>query len=156
MIEIDHQKIILIEDNNLKANDIIEFLKENSAFDFDIVLKDSYRNGLKELFTNNYDLLLLDMSLPTRDEYQSSVNQGYEKFGGYAIMKELKRKNKELPVILITMFKEFGGGSNFLNLEELDNICKDEFADFYLDYVFYSSQEGNWKEKLTKIIKQLK
>lgn len=147
-------KILIIEDDKLKAEEVINFVETNFSGKCSIDLCDSYRSGLRRIMKEKFDLLLLDMSLPTRSTSNSS-NQGYERFGGYAILNEMKRKKKTIPTILITMYKEFGGKGNFIDLKTLSNLCKDSFDPFFIDSVFYSSGEDGWKEKLITFINKL-
>lgn len=144
-------KILFIEDNKTKANDIKAYV-ESIDSNFTITIKESLTSGLKELFINTYDLLLLDMSLPTREGLLNNSIQNFEQLGGFKIMSEMKRKNKKIPTILITMFSEFGIGKSFMNIDELNSMLENNFNDFYEGIVFYSSREDNWKVNLKKYI----
>ncbi|SMC33634.1 response regulator [Moheibacter sediminis] len=144
------KNILLIEDNRTKANDIKKFLEEYSPFN--IIIKESLTSGLRELFSKEYDLLLLDMSLPTREGALNNTINNFEQLGGHRILSEMKRKNKQIPTALITMFSEFGIGESFLNIEDLDEKLNKNFPSFYKGYIFYSSQEDNWKNNLKLII----
>jgi CheY-like chemotaxis protein len=61
-------KILFIEDHPRKQAQIIEFLRSQFA-DLEIVTKNAYNSGLRELISNhaNYDILLLDISMPNYD-----------------------------------------------------------------------------------------
>lgn len=140
-------KILFIEDNRTKAEDVSLFISENYP-KISFVIKESFASGLRELFRKEYDLLFLDMSIPTRDGDANSLINNFEQLGGYQILSEIKRKKKQIPTILITMFNDFGVNSSFINLEEINEICINEFSEFYLGAVFYTSRENSWKEKL--------
>lgn len=143
--------ILFIEDNRAKADDVSLFMNENyPEINFDI--KESFTSGLRELFKNKYDLLFLDMSIPTREGDANSLINNFEQLGGYQILSEMKRKEKKIPTILITMFNEFGVHSSFINLNEIDELCKTEFLDFYIGAVYYTSRDATWKEKLKNFI----
>ncbi len=144
-------KILLIEDDNKKIDDIKDFI-QSSFPNINIIVCESYQSGLKELLSQNYDLLLLDMSIPTWDKTPTDYGSTYQKFGGYKILKELKRKQKTIPTILITMFDDFGDSDNSISLEELDNLLKKEFEFFYNGAVYYNSQENRWIEELDAMI----
>lgn len=145
--------ILFIEDNRTKAEDISLFMTENYPT-INFVIKESFTSGLRELFANAYDLLFLDMSIPTREGDVNSLIHNYEQLGGYQILSEMKRKKKEIPTILITMFNEFGINSSFVNLQEINDICTNNFSQFYLGTVFYTSRETSWKEKLISFIEK--
>lgn len=146
------KKILFVEDNLIKAEAVSKFIQDQSK-DFSIINKDSFRGGLKEIIRQDYDLILLDMSLPTWRRGDAPNQEGFERFGGLTIMREMKRKKRIIPTVVITMFNEFGIGQSFIDLTELDKHLKSEFEDFYLGYVKYSSSENKWEDELLKFIK---
>lgn len=147
-------KILFIEDNKTKAEAVKKFVLETSEI-YDLTIKESFTSGLRELFTNTFDILFVDMSLPTREGLLSNSINNFEHLGGHKIMSEMKRKKLLMPTILITMFSEFGIGKTFMDINELDEILSREFEDFYKGYVYYSSQEESWKENLKTILNNL-
>jgi len=148
------KKVLFIEDNLIKAESVQNLIKSNFS-SFEICLKDSFRSGLKELMFNSYDILLLDMSLPTWERGGLKKQEGFERFGGETIMREMKRKNKLVSTIVITMFSEFGIGKSFIDLVDLDTHLKAEFGSFYKGYVKYSSSERKWEDELSNLLKSL-
>lgn len=145
-----YNKILFIEDNKTKYEDISSFLKYEYP-DLSITQKDSFSSGLKEVIASDYDLLLLDMSLPVRDEIHSVNN--YMQLGGHKILSELKRKNINIKTILVTMYAEFPTGNNSIDIDEINKLFKQQFNSFYIDYVFYSSHREDWKNKLLLLLK---
>lgn len=145
------KKIILVEDDVKKMEDISEFLCRELNIT-DIVIKESYQSGIKELITKSYDLLLLDMSIPTFTKSPDEPGGPYEKFGGYLILKELARKEKLIQTILITMFDDFGESDASITINQLDSSLKEEFSPHFLGSVFYHAKENKWKEHLRKLI----
>lgn len=148
------KKILFIEDNLIKAESVQDFIKTRFET-FDINLKDSFRSGLKELMLNTYDILLLDMSLPTWERTGFKKQEGFERFGGESIMREMKRKNNHVPTIVITMFSEFGIGKSFIDLVDLDTHLRSEFGSFYKGYVKYSSSERKWEDNLFDLLSSI-
>lgn len=147
-------KVIVIEDDFKKMEDIKSFLVESYKLDI-VTIKESYQSGLRELINNNYDLLLLDMSIPTWDKSIDEPGGNFEKFGGYKILKEITRKKKPVKTILITMFDDFGESDTSITLSQLDNILKTEFPDIYVGAVYYNTREEKWKNDLNSFIEEL-
>lgn len=59
-------KILIVEDQWVKANNLRSFLeKEYDGIVVDIAR--SYQSGLEKSFGGDYDMLLLDMTLPNYD-----------------------------------------------------------------------------------------
>lgn len=144
-------KILLVEDDRKKISDIKDFFFQLED-KCDLSIKESYQSGLRELLDNPYDLLLLDMSIPTWDNSKSELHSTFEKFGGYKILKELQRKGRELPTILITMFDDFGESDAAMTVQELDKILQSEFSTIYEGVVFYSARENSWKGQLKLLL----
>tara|TARA_R110000764_G_scaffold44749_1_gene100728 strand:- start:1451 stop:1903 length:453 start_codon:yes stop_codon:yes gene_type:complete len=147
-------KILLVEDDKKKIEDIKDFLLE--SYDYDrLVVKQSYQSGLRELVKNSYDLLLLDMSIPTWDKSIDEPGGSFEKFGGYKILKEITRKKKEVDTILVTMFDDFGESDSSVTLSQLDDLLKKEFQKSYKGVVYYNTRENKWKDDLNSYIKKI-
>ncbi|MEZ4809033.1 MAG: hypothetical protein R2819_01620 [Allomuricauda sp.] len=145
-----YNSILLVEDDRKKIDDISEFVKTKFP-ESKLTTVKSFRGGLKEIFTNNYDLLLLDMTIPKWDDDSLGESIEYENFGGFNIMKEMKRKKKTLPTIVITMFNKFVANDKFVSIDSIETLCQGNF-EFYLGLVYYSSKNEEWKDKLESVI----
>ena len=144
-------KIIIIEDDPNKAHQIISFLKEELKFS-EIIYKKSYQSGLKELYENNFDFVLLDMSLPTYDINPGEDAYKFRHVAGYDILNELKRKKRAAKVIIMTQFERFGEGKQYISLINLKMVLRKEFSENYLITISYHPGRTTWKEELIEII----
>ncbi|SCW88821.1 hypothetical protein [Mucilaginibacter sp. NFR10] len=147
-------KMILIEDDSKKIDDIRIYVTTKLKFP-DFTVKESYQSGVKEILTNDYDLLLLDMSIPTFDKTPFESGGHYEKFGGYKVLKEIVRKKRPIKTILITMFDDFGESDISITLSQIDQSLAEQFAGLYLGSVFYNARENKWQEDLKRIIEEV-
>lgn len=148
-----NMRIILIEDDKKKIEDIKWFLQDSFNYS-ELVIKESYQSGLRELNKNDYDLLLLDMSIPTWDKTIDEPGGNFEKFGGYKILKEITRKKKIVDTILITMFDDFGESDTSITISQLDSLLNQEFKSFYKGVVYYNTREDKWKTTLNSLIEK--
>ena len=147
-------KILLIEDDRKKSDVILGYVTTNFP-NSTIELKESYHSGLKSLIKDSYDLLLLDMSMPTWDRSPVENGGDYEKFGGIKILKELNRKKRLLPTILITMFDNFGESDNSITLVQMDAVLKSVYQDAYVGSVFYRSDISQWENDLNLLMNKI-
>jgi DNA-binding NarL/FixJ family response regulator len=139
--------ILLIEDDHKKMDDIKSFV-ESKFPDMQLTIKQSYQSGLRTIIQDKFDLLLLDMSLPTWKSIELEDMGSFEKFGGVNIMKEMQRRKIIVKTILITMFDDFGEGDSSITLPQIDEYLRSDFSNFYLGYIFYNSRSTDWTEKL--------
>lgn len=140
-------ELLLIEDDIKKIDDISSFIKGYPE-SCSLTVKRSYQSGLREILKSNYDLILLDMSMPTFEKTENEPGGEFEKFAGLKILKEMSRRGKMSKTILITMFDDFGEGEKSITLEDMNSALLRDFPDMYLGAVYYNSSENTWKDKL--------
>lgn len=145
-------KLLLIEDDDNKRKQVKEFIVANYQYELDITEKKSYQSGLKEIFLTSYDLILLDMSLPTYDISPSENGGRFRTFAGRDILKELKRKKILVNTIVITQFDIFGEGEKVTTIDELDNMLKGIYSESYLGLVYYNASMSDWRITLELLI----
>jgi DNA-binding NarL/FixJ family response regulator len=146
-------KILFIEDHPLKQAQINKFVLEKFS-DCQIESKNSYISGLKELIKNhnNYDVLLLDISMPNYDISSEDSGGDWMPLAGKNILKEMYLRDIPTKAIVVTMHGSFDDGTK---ITELDSELKREFSDNYIGYVFYSQLNEDWKDKICQLLKTL-
>lgn len=136
-------KILIVDDDDFKINNIKEILNEvNASFIIDV--EKSLNCGLRRVRKDTFDIILLDMSMPT---FSITDSQNFDSYGGKTFLKEMKRKKIEIPVIVITQYDIFGEGNSQKTAEDLDEEFKKSFSN-YKGMVKYSSIQNDWKTHL--------
>jgi len=143
--------ILIIEDDSHKLKQISEFINE-CCNDPQIHFARSYQSGLRAAFNNVFDLILLDMSLPTFDVKSGEDGYKFIKTAGKDILTELKRKKNPAKVIIVTQFDSFGEGSDYIELSTLKEQLRERFGQHYIGAVYYEASQLRWKNELKKMI----
>src|SRR5215469_5447444 len=78
-------KILYVEDEKYMARAVAHVLKKNN-YSVDVCYDGA--SGLDMALTDLYDIIILDVMLPQKD--------------GISVLRELRRKGRETPVILLT------------------------------------------------------
>ena len=81
-------KILLVEDDEHKRNDVAGCLL-SLKYDISVDYGYSVESGVQKAVDNNYDLLLLDMTIPNFDQSNGSSGGRSFKKGGELIVEEL-------------------------------------------------------------------
>ncbi|MTJ09474.1 MULTISPECIES: hybrid sensor histidine kinase/response regulator [unclassified Anabaena] len=81
-------KILLIEDNLAEARLLQEFIKQAQAQEFSLVHVQRLRDGINKLNSENYDVILLDLTLPDSQ--------------GLSSIPQLMEQNPSTPIIVLT------------------------------------------------------
>ncbi|MGM8062689.1 hypothetical protein [Vogesella indigofera] len=141
-------KILIIEDEFDKREKIKGHLVEILGDQLFVVERDSLRSAFKAIVTEpDYDLILLDMSMPSFDVTSDEPAGGPpESFAGREIMAQMKLRGINIPVVVITQYKLFEGGE--VSLDELILQFETKFSDFFQGAIYYNSAIEGWKREL--------
>ncbi len=145
--------ILIIEDDVNKSADIRAVVLGFShliSLEVSIIEKRSYHSGLSEILQQDYDLVLLDMTLPTFDITHNEDGFKINPFAGRDILAEMKRKRRFIPVVVVTMFETLGNDDDFVTLSELNCSLEKEYNEFYTGFIYYNSSVNNWRDELSK------
>ncbi len=81
----ENKKILLVEDDPNFGAILKDYLMLN---DFEVTLAKNGMEGFEKFKKDNFDLCILDVMMPYKD--------------GYTLAKEIREKNKEIPLIFLT------------------------------------------------------
>lgn len=140
-------KVLIIEDDYVKYVTVSKFVY--GLFP-DVLIKHagSYNSGLRTAVSEFFDVILLDMTLPTFDVTNEDDGGRPFKYAGKEILRQLDRRGVESKVIIVTQFDTFGSGDDVISLDQLIYDIKNKFYKNYSSYVFYSALTDSWKEEL--------
>jgi len=113
----DHDKIriLLVEDNKDFAKLVQVYLQRFEKDRFEIVWKENYTDTIKELEANkNFDIILMDYFLPGKN--------------GLEITKELKSQKLNIPIVFLTVNKDFDLAVDVMKLGVDDYLVKEEIS----------------------------
>ena len=147
-----YKRILLVEDYEEKAKDIRKFIQEKFPY-VTLCNCSSYNSAQEMIFEaeQEYDLILLDMSMSTFDLNDDASGGLPEPTAGQNILEGMYLRNISTPVIVVTMYNVFGRKE----LATFDKELKEQYPKNYRSYVFYSAQKGDWRSKLEQQIKSI-
>lgn len=148
-------KILFVEDEQSKAKQIIEHLKTIKE-NLEIEIKKSLMSGIRCIQKEQYDVILLDMSLPLYDlgEDVEEINE-FEAFAGIDFLEELARIKYNGKVIVITAFDTIEDDDKKLSLNQLNDQMKKDYSEIYIGSIHYNSSSLEWKFKLEIILEEV-
>jgi two-component system OmpR family response regulator len=142
-METDNKKILLVEDDQNFGAILKDYLMLN---DFDVTLAKNGMEGFEKFKKDTYDLCILDVMMPYKD--------------GYTLAKEIREKNKEVPIIFLTaksmkedVLKGYkAGADDYLNkpfdsevlLMKIKAIIQRKTTDVKSEHIKFEFQIGNF------------
>ena len=147
-------RILLVEDDEDKREQLSAFLSNQGN---NLVTETlSLQSGLRRLISDTFDLIVLDMTMPTFDITPTEVGGRPQPFGGKELLQQMARRNIVTKTIVVSQFDQFGQGDDLVTLEELDAMLFTMFPNVYLGTVPYTVQYNGWKEDFERKINQNK
>lgn len=144
--------ILIVEDDINKITKIESFL-ETDLPDIKIDKANSYNSGLRKILFSDYDLILLDMTMPTFDKTSSSSGGKPVPFAGKEILYQMKRKKINIPVIVITQYASFGENDNLKSFNEMYEELSIEFSDTLLNMIYYEAGKSDWEIEIKNTLR---
>ncbi len=145
-------RVLLVEDDENKRDEILELL--NKELDVEIIHQKSFQTGKKALKEDLFDLVLLDMDIPTFDISVEESGGRKQAFGGRMLLYEMVRRRIHTKVIVVTQFDYFESPTDGLNIEELNLELRNNFPAIYYGYIQMRGDSIDWKENLINKIKE--
>lgn len=138
-------QVLIVEDNQNKLKQIKVFVKQSypKAFVHDAV---SYTAGLRKIYEEKWDLLLLDMSLPIYDIGQQETGGDKKSIAGKEIMKRMIHRKICIPTIVITQFDTFG--ENEISINTLNKEFEEKLSQVWRGTISYEDSSNKWKMQL--------
>jgi selenocysteine-specific translation elongation factor len=140
-------RILLIEDDAFKADDVMNFITENYGSLIVIDKTDSYSGGLTKAAMIEYDLLIVDMTLPKYTESNGAKN-GVLPTGGEILIETINDMGIKRRSVVLTQYETF----NEETIDDIHNRLLKDCSTSYLGYIKYDYTAEEWKNKLKEKI----
>lgn len=146
--------LLIVEDDEYKLNKLVEFFSEEFP-EWKLTVTSSYQSGIKEIKNNEFDFIILDMSMHNFDRSASNSNiNRFKHYAGRDILIEMKRKKIKTKTIVVTQFEVFGEGKDQINSTKLNMKLLEDFSEMYLGMVYFNASLSNWKNEIKNYILQ--
>jgi CheY-like chemotaxis protein len=120
---------------------------------FTIAEAASYNTGLKLALETDFDLIVLDMSMPTFDRTESTHGGRFRSIAGKEIAMKLAKAGKLVPFVVLTGYKDFSVNSENLSIDQIDDLLK-ALGSAYKGCINFDVSGSEWKERLKSVVKE--
>jgi CheY-like chemotaxis protein len=140
-------KILIVEDDENKRVQLSDFLKVVIPTQT-VLLERSLQSGVRRIKAEEFNLVILDMTLPMYDASPDEPSDDTHIFGGREFLGQMERFDINTPVVVFTQFEVFGKPPNEMRLEDLHRELQDEYPAIYQGAVYYHASLNSWKDEL--------
>ncbi len=150
-------RILIVEDNSIKM-DKIKGLFTSLSSSTEIDTAGSFNSGWKliQKNKNKYDLIVLDLSLPSFDTSVSIDSGEFRSLGGKELAHKLVKRNIMIPFIFLTAYSVFDDKVYKYTFDELKLELLKKYPEQCLGFVFYNNKSSEWRKEITDVVRGLK
>lgn len=142
-------KILLVEDDQFKQELIEGMLKERYS-DAAISLARSVQQAVKLIRNNDYNLIILDIALPSHDSKAGGAQPISQPAGGIEVLLELSYEERADPVIIVTQYPEIEFNGRLYALAKARSALSRQISVNIRDVIFFNAQASAWRDQLRK------
>jgi CheY-like chemotaxis protein len=147
-------RLLIVEDEAPKLQNVKELALELNLFD-ELFEARSVGSALRALREDTFDLVILDMSLPTFDIGVGEGGGRPQGFGGQEVLRYMDRYAVATPVIVATAFEAFAEKGKAIDLKDLEKSLLSQHPEIFRGIVFYNTMFSKWRDDLRGQIKKV-
>ncbi|WP_275234883.1 hypothetical protein [Pantoea ananatis] len=151
-------KVLIADDQDSKQESLNDFMTSNYS---NIIIDKSYsfKGTRDKIIRNSFDLILLDMTMPSFDsqpDKDNIVDGKNRALAGKDIIQTMVYRQIISNVIIVTQFDVFGRHYQMTSIDEIIEPLVKDYPDIVKGYVLWDYQSDSWQANLLNIINGLK
>jgi DNA-binding NarL/FixJ family response regulator len=144
--------VLLIEDEIHKRDEMVQCVEEAYGFPPEIV--DGVRGAVLKVMNADFDLIILDMALPTFGESTDDKMKGHDQAqGGIEVLRALNYKGKSAKIVIVTQYPDFYIGTTKVKLKEASTIISKKYNQNVLAAVLYKYNSRATLQRIVSILR---
>lgn len=147
--------IALVEDETEKAEALKGALLEFGVRPDTIDEINNVRDAVLSVRDNEYDVIVLDVSLPTfaPDGMTGSAGRAQQQSGGLEILRALKFEMRKPPIIIVTQYPDIIFEGRSIELAKVSAHVKESYGQNVIDVILYREADPiDWRTRLKRTI----
>lgn len=149
--------MLLVEDEEHKANDLLRRLQDVGYASSEITVASSVREAVLAVGSSAFELLILDMALPTFTKGPGSKSGGVaQSVGGVEVLRALSSINASCNIIIVTQYPEITMNGKKIKLKEISATVGTKYNQNIKGVVLYSIDSPKWGKEFDRLVRGLR
>jgi CheY-like chemotaxis protein len=146
-------KVLIVEDDSFKLENLHAFVT-GIIKTVSITSVCDVASAVAALEENVYDLVIIDMALPSHPVVSGGGSPMSLLNGGLELLFELRYMERSDDCIVITQYPEIEISGKFFSVEQAAAAIELQFNHKVLACLQYSDEAATWKQKLSELLKK--
>lgn len=141
--------ILLVEDDPFKQ-ELIEAILDELAPGTEIILARSVQQAVEQIQADVYELIVLDMALPSHESRAGGAQPISQLSGGIEVLLELGYDERADPVVIFTQYPEIEFDGRLFPIARARQALSGAIKANIRDAIFFKAQSDSWREQFRK------
>ncbi len=147
-------KILIVEDEEYKREHVQKFIA-GAYPEVPSETAESFQSAVRKLSSDEFGLIVLDMTLPTFDKHGPNAAGRLRHLGGREIFDQVRRRRLSTRIVVLTGYDILGEGSNAVPLDDVSRELGAKYPELFIRAIFYSRAEDKWMKELRAVIDEV-
>ena len=144
-------KSLLVEDDEYKADSLQEAMPRN----YQIRIARSVSSAVRAVVEDIFDVVFLDMALPTFEKNAGSGSGSSQPQGGVEVLRALKFINKKTKIIIVSQYSGVEVDNDFVQLRDSARVLSEKYSLDVVGAVAYDFEDDGWRIDLSEVIERI-
>jgi CheY-like chemotaxis protein len=150
------KRVLLVEDELHKREELSSSILLFFAGNVELVHVDSVHAAYWAASADEFDLIILDMALPTFSIDSPVADRGLDQaLGGVEVLRALKARGVNCKVIIITQYPDINVGGRRLKLSDAPSVLSKRYSQSVIGAVLYKYKSPSNSSKITALLKKI-
>ena len=147
-------RILLVEDDEYKSTDISRVILERLG-QCEVIKAASVTSALRKVTSEPFNLVVLDMSLPTFDLSGAGGGGSPQSQGGVEVLRLMKRRRLSVHVVVITQYPDIEFDGQEVPLALASQKLSERFDVPVMACIAYEFDRDTWRHDLLAVLDRL-
>lgn len=145
-------KVLLVEDEVHKRDEMVQCVLD--AYNVLPEIVDGVRSAVMKVSDNDFDIIVLDMALPTFGEQSTDHLKGHDQAqGGVEILRTLRHKGRAPKILIVTQYPDFYIGTQKVKLKDASKVIEEKYGQKVLAGILYKYKSRAVLQRITSILR---
>lgn len=152
----DIKNVLLIEDEIHKREELTTYLFEFVGSKMILNTVDSVREAVMAVSKDSFDLIVLDMALPTFTTSDGVIDGGLDQaLGGVEVLRTLRSLRKSANIIIVTQYPDISVGGKRIKLKAAQSVLAAKYQQNIRGAVLYKYKSALNRAKIKTIMESI-
>lgn len=150
-------KVLLVEDEEHKANDLILRLEKAGIGKSSLTVASSVKDAVLAVTEVKFDLIVLDMALPTFSKANAKDRSGgiAQSGGGIEVLRTLNSAGISAKIVIVTQYPEIVINGESTKPGQVAKLISKRYNQSVIGTIIYSYNTPEWEQHFDKLMENL-